>query len=125
MQFDKQYRELQAEYSFSWGTFAAQLEMKTLVLKQANAASERSVFNTPEECRMYKARGWCSFGGNCKYRHVQMRRNDAIGYKEEEIGPLRSAAQHDQCEKTDKGGTAAGGRGISVQSMVLPPIETK
>lgn len=78
MQFDKQYRELQAEYSFPWGTFAAQLEMKTLVLKQANAASERSVLNTPEECRMYKARGWCSFGGNCKYRHVQMRRNDAI-----------------------------------------------
>jgi hypothetical protein len=78
MEFDKQYRELQAEYSFPWGTFAAQLEMKTLVLKQASVESERSVHNTSEECRMYKARGWCSFGGNCKYRHVQSRRGDTI-----------------------------------------------
>ena len=37
--FDQQYRELQAEFGYPWGTFSSHLESKTLISKPAAAAS--------------------------------------------------------------------------------------
>jgi hypothetical protein len=81
LSFDQQYRELQAEHGFPWGTFAAQLELKTLVLKPATPVFSERVGQGQEECRMFKAKGACNFGAACRYRHVTIKRlaNDAAG----------------------------------------------
>ncbi len=70
LMLDMQYRELQAEHGFPWGTFAAQLELKTLVPKPT-ATAGAAYTPMAEECRMFKARGSCTFGSSCKYRHAQ------------------------------------------------------
>jgi hypothetical protein len=73
MQFDRQYREVQAEFNMQWGMYAPQLEYQVLqpkaatnLTQQTRSAARRG---PQEECRNYKARGWCAFGNDCKYKH--------------------------------------------------------
>ena len=73
--FDQHYRELQAEYNMPWGSYAPQLELQLLQPKviQQPASPRRlpPTFSAQEDCRMFKAKGSCTFGDNCKYRHVR------------------------------------------------------
>lgn len=84
LQFDQQYREVQAEYNMVWGTYAPQLEFQLLQPK-TNAPTQQRRNIAPrlqEDCRLFKARGYCTFGNDCKYRHVAADK----GYMSEEAG---------------------------------------
>lgn len=72
LEFDRQYREVQAEHGFQWGTWAGQLEVQVLVPRPSRPAAELTSAATTKvvDCRQFKMRGQCSFGANCKYRHV-------------------------------------------------------
>lgn len=67
--FDQQYREMQAQNGFPWGTFAPQLELLLLQPKASAAPGTSRPYDATEECKMFKARGSCPFGQRCKYRH--------------------------------------------------------
>lgn len=87
MDFDYQYRERQAQYSFLWGTNTGNMELSLLhaiprrpdVPRQSkpyyNTAvhPKRDVNPRPkqsQECRLYKTRGGnCPFGTSCIYYH--------------------------------------------------------
>ena len=80
LDFDLQYRELQAEHNFQWGTLMQSLELSLLMprqrqqqlsvnkhritTKQQNYPSN----DTSEVCRRFLL-GSCPFGRTCKYRH--------------------------------------------------------
>lgn len=86
--FDQQYRELQAHHGFKWGTFAPQLEMQLLQPKTTQQPSDmRRVADTTEECRMFRAKGSCSFGSKCKFRHVKINKNAALEGSDAQSAP--------------------------------------
>jgi hypothetical protein len=73
--FDRQYREVQAEFNMQWGTFAPQLEYQLLQPKANPNAPRRTpqlatASRLQEECRNFRSKGVCSYGDNCKFRHV-------------------------------------------------------
>ena len=78
LEFDTKYRELQAEYQFNWGTPHPHTERYYLRPRRVMVAGERGRHGGANDqsknrdipvCRMYVARGKCSFGDTCKYRH--------------------------------------------------------
>jgi len=86
LDYDHQYRELQAEHEFQWGTTSPDMELRILVDKQNAARGPRryrdqepwapqGVKNTGQtgihvqECKLFKARGYCPFGDKCRYSH--------------------------------------------------------
>ena len=73
LNFDYNYRELQAEHGFRWGTFSPHMEMQTLIPKRSRAQNQASQSTAPrqmkEDCRIFKAKGNCPFGQKCRYRH--------------------------------------------------------
>lgn len=81
LHFDFQYRELQAEHGFKWGTYCPHMEMQTLVPKrpagrstnqqQQQQSHHQQQHMTKEECRIFKAKGACPFGSGCRYTHKQ------------------------------------------------------
>lgn len=91
LDFDYQYRELQAEHEFDWGTLMPALELSVLRPRaegrqrpapngrenrnnytgSSRYASGKQYGQPTEDCRMFKARGECAFGDKCKYRHVK------------------------------------------------------
>ena len=82
LDFDHQYRELQAAHAFPWGTFAPHLEQK-LIPRRSNSNNNK-IFNAAtktgspqpnqgqQECKLFKAsRGtYCPFGEGCRYKHT-------------------------------------------------------
>ena len=86
LDFDFQYRERQAQHGFKWGSLTANMELQLLgenmrsreipnfTNSGRSSSQKHSKFNKKpenEECRQFKARnGLCSFGDNCRYRHV-------------------------------------------------------
>jgi hypothetical protein len=75
LNFDYTYRELQTEHDFQWGTFSPHMELQILIPKRIKHGSEMPSQNVPkpqqEDCRIFKAKGVCPFGSNCRYRHVR------------------------------------------------------
>ena len=88
LDFDFQYREHQAEHGFLWGYINPLLKMKVLGHprqssagnyqrpQQANSSGrprQQLRRDTVPECRQWKANnGFCAFGENCRYRHVEL-----------------------------------------------------
>ena len=86
LDFDFQYRERQAQHGFKWGSLTANMELQLLggnmryreipnfTNSGRSSSQKHSKFNKKpenEECRQFKAwNGLCSFGDNCRYRHV-------------------------------------------------------
>ena len=74
LNYDYNYRELQAEHKFKWGTFSPHMELQLLVPKRAKQPNVQSGGpNNPsqsvrEDCKSFKARGSCPFGATCKFR---------------------------------------------------------
>jgi hypothetical protein len=71
LQFDFLYREMQAEHGFPWGTYPPNMEYR--LIPKATKPQTQTRHTGPEkipDCKMFKARGSCSFGSSCKYRHV-------------------------------------------------------
>ena len=66
--YDYNYRELQAEHKFKWGTFSPHMELQLLVPKRAKQPNVQSGGpNNPsqsvrEDCKLFKARGSCLLG---------------------------------------------------------------
>lgn len=81
LDYDYTYRELQAENQFPWGTISPHMELQLLYPKQrgppsgarfrAQGSRDGSGSSQQQECKLFKARGTCSFGADCKYRHVR------------------------------------------------------
>ena len=80
LDYDYQYRELQAEHGFPWGTFAPHLDQRLVPRKQAGGPSKPypqgqgykgNSASLQQECRLFKAsKGtYCPFGETCKYKH--------------------------------------------------------
>lgn len=73
LHFDHTYRELQAEHQFQWGTFSPHMELQILTPKRVRQNQASGWQGTPlqprEDCRIFKAKGSCPFGVNCRYRH--------------------------------------------------------
>ena len=73
LNYDYHYRELQAEHQFMWGTFSPHMEIQILVPKRSksnvNPQASNSGQQPKEDCKLFKAKGFCSFGTACKYRH--------------------------------------------------------
>lgn len=86
LDYDHQYREMQAQSGFQWGVAAPDMEVRLLAPRQrpsqgrqghaaGNGAPWRSHnhANTEQpDCRMYLARGYCNFGDKCKYKHPKL-----------------------------------------------------
>ena len=78
LDFDFQYRELQAEHNFQWGTLMPSLELSLLVPRQRQqqpSVNKHRITtkqqNYPSEvCRRFLL-GSCPFGSTCKYRHCR------------------------------------------------------
>jgi hypothetical protein len=70
LDFDYHYRELQAEHSFPWGTYPPYMEAR---MTPRRAPAPRPFPHPPSvpDCKMFKARGTCTFGAQCKFRHVR------------------------------------------------------
>jgi len=72
LNFDSAYRELQAEHGFQWGTFSHHMEMNILTPKRTKQRVEpvpQQAEQATEDCRIFKARGHCPFGANCRFKH--------------------------------------------------------
>ena len=74
LDYDYQYRELQAEHGFNWGTANPYLELQVLTPRRQTPAFEsgrtRANKNTvAEDCKLFLAHGHCRFGDQCRYRH--------------------------------------------------------
>lgn len=71
LNFDFNYRELQAEHGFRWGTFSPHMEMQSLVPKRPKHPQQPQVQpqTYKEDCRIFKAKGSCPFGDKCRYKH--------------------------------------------------------
>lgn len=79
LNYDYNYRELQAEHKFKWGTFSPHMELQLLVPKRPKQQSGQ---NGPgqlarEDCKLFKARGSCPFGATCKFRHLRSQQKDS------------------------------------------------
>ena len=80
LEYDYEYRELQAEHGFKWGVTNPDMELQILVPRH-NGGRRSSPHAQPrqphkqnfktEDCRLYLAHGHCRFGDNCRYRHPQ------------------------------------------------------
>jgi hypothetical protein len=62
---------MQAHHGYKWGTFAPQLQLRLLQPKPAATEPRRQTPFDAEECKMFKAKGSCTFGSRCKYKHVR------------------------------------------------------
>ena len=80
IEYDTRYRELQAEYSFPWGTPHSHAERHLLVPRRPyqnhkgkpNSAPQKENAEQPKPfCRKFMATGECDFGESCKYRHIR------------------------------------------------------
>jgi hypothetical protein len=71
LHFDYSYRELQSEHGFPWGTFSPHMELQILIPKRTRQNPEMPPKSLKEDCRIFKAKGNCPFGSNCRYRHVR------------------------------------------------------
>ena len=83
LEYDYQYRELQTEHGFPWGTFAPHLDQKLLPKRYGNLPNwPKNNTQQPgrqgenrdraqQDCKLFKAsKGtYCPFGDACKYRH--------------------------------------------------------
>ena len=93
LDYDYQYREMQAQVGFQWGVAAPDMEVRLLAPRQrpsqgrpgpgaangqrggATTLSSRGAVNLgqqQQDCRMYLARGYCNFGEKCKFRHPEL-----------------------------------------------------
>ncbi len=88
LEFDYRYREIQAEHGMKWGIHAPDLELHILERRQRQRPSMTAKARasqptrpligqhpTPvsrEECRQFKANGWCRFGPDCRYDHPRL-----------------------------------------------------
>ena len=85
LEYDHQYRELQAEHQFMWGTPATHLENKILIPRSRKFEGKPSTTRRPkqgpkpqpqgvepQDCWKFLAKGECPFGNNCRYRHPQL-----------------------------------------------------
>ena len=94
LDYDHQYRELQAEHGFHWGVTSPDMELRYLTQHQSggnqnggkgwfprgrwnddNRSSQQGnnqAHNTyqTQECKLFKARGTCPFGAACRYKHA-------------------------------------------------------
>lgn len=82
LNFDYNYRELQAEHGFRWGTLSPHMEMQTLVPKRSTnrpsqSSSQSQQQHTKEDCRIFKAKGTCPFGTKCRYNHPPLQSTTA------------------------------------------------
>lgn len=77
LEFDFQYRELQAEYQFPWGTPMAHLESKLLLprsrkleprLEKNKAGKKLRKPDHSQDCRLFLTSG-CPFGKKCIFKH--------------------------------------------------------
>lgn len=73
LDFDHTYREVQAEHGFQWGTFSPHMELQILTPKRnkhnIGDTAQRSGAQATEDCKIFKARGYCTFGSACRYKH--------------------------------------------------------
>ncbi len=86
LEYDNRYREIQAEHGLKWGVHSPDLELHILerrqrpLQRQQNGKTRAAGTRPPpplmsnqlgprEECRQYKAMGWCRFGADCRYSH--------------------------------------------------------
>lgn len=74
LEYDYQYRELQAEHGFSWGISNPHMELQVLVPRTKLAheqkhAQGRRKQTEQEECKLFLAHGYCRFGDKCRYKH--------------------------------------------------------
>lgn len=79
LEYDHTYRETQAKYGFPWGTFHPHMETQILQPRRVappNKGPNHRAWNGParaalqSECKIFKAKGTCPFGKDCKYAHV-------------------------------------------------------
>ena len=104
LDFDHQYRELQAEHSFPWGTYPPYMEAKMEPRAQRSMTALQQ--HAMPECKQFKARGHCTFGKTCKYRHTQSanahnlspptrappaQHSQAVATSSEQFGPAKNA----------------------------------
>ena len=82
LEFDYQYREMQAEHGHQWGTLAPHLQLHVLVPigsaigsreSSRNRRQHQQVDGNQVDCMQFKVKGWCTFGDSCKYTHAQPR----------------------------------------------------
>ena len=87
LSYDYHYRELQAEHQFMWGTFSPHMEIQILVPKRGKPTVSSQASNSgqqpKEDCKLFKARGFCSFGTACKYRHPPTANKDRVDHRAE------------------------------------------
>lgn len=82
LEYDFQYRELQAEHKFMWGTPATQLEHKILIPRTHRLSVQKSnrswghrqsrpyqPAGKTQDCKLFLAHGSCRFGQACIYNH--------------------------------------------------------
>ena len=74
LEWDYQYRELQVEYSLTWGTQIPQLDNKILVPRQKDGRNKVTSWGSQKAarrpvCRTFSATGQCSFGDKCRFFH--------------------------------------------------------
>lgn len=91
LDYDHQYRELQAEHGFLWGVTPPDMELRVLMRQnggrqqpfaqrrfRANDAnspghngynSNTNGYNNQQDCKLFKVRGYCPFGAACRYKH--------------------------------------------------------
>lgn len=83
LQYDREYRHLQARHGFRWGTDCPHLHTLHLRLKTSAVTTEYNqrqqrrghtgagTTSTDDRvCYQYNSRQGCSYGANCKYRHA-------------------------------------------------------
>lgn len=82
LDYDYNYREMQAEHGFVWGTLSPHMELQLLVPRKLHNRDHQdghqqhrvSKFNQrssqpQQDCRLFLSRGHCPFGEKCKFRH--------------------------------------------------------
>jgi len=81
LQYDREYRHLQARHAFRWGTDSPHLHTLHLRLKPPSSSTSSSVpllysrsqgsrHRAAQVCYQYNSRAGCSYGESCKFSHV-------------------------------------------------------
>ena len=107
LNYDYNYRELQAEHKFKWGTFSPHTELQLLVPKRPKQQSGR---NGPgqlarEDCKLFKASGSCPFGATCKFQHLRTQQKDSRDSHAEASCPQKTLRPPDNMFKLSCLGT--------------------
>ena len=78
LDYDHQYRERQAQHSFTWGSLNPNAELQLLqrvrtpynVQPKRHQQQNHKDYQPTDVCRQWLARGVCQFGSACRYRHT-------------------------------------------------------